>query len=88
MSSNASEMAKKRMDVNGNHVPKDSPMSKERLLLAIPKKGRLFDKCSNILKGAGIRYRRQNRLDVAESSNLPVTIVFLPAADIATVSYR
>lgn len=50
---------------------------------AIPKKGRLFEKVAELLQGAGIDYRREARLDVALSSNLPLTIVFLPAADIA-----
>jgi len=53
------------------------------LRLAIPKKGRLFTKCESILAGAGITYRREARLDVAVCSNLPLTLVFLPAADIA-----
>jgi hypothetical protein len=33
--------------------------------LAIPKKGRLYDKCSKVLEGAGLEYRREARLDVA-----------------------
>lgn len=50
---------------------------------AIPKKGRLYDKCIEILKGAGIAFHREARLDVANCIGLPVTLVFLPAADIA-----
>lgn len=50
---------------------------------AIPKKGRLFDKVSAMLKGAGIEFRREPRLDVALCVGLPITLVFLPAADIA-----
>ena len=50
---------------------------------AIPKKGRLFEKVNDLLKGAGIEYRRENRLDVALCADLPLTLVFLPAADIA-----
>ena len=51
---------------------------------AIPKKGRLYDKCIEMLKGAGIEFNREPRLDVALCLGLPITIVFLPAADIAT----
>ena len=54
-----------------------------RLLFAIPKKGRLFEQVSALLLGADIQYNRKNRLDIALSTNLPIAIVFLPAADIA-----
>lgn len=50
---------------------------------AIPKKGRLYDKVLEILKGSGIEFRREARLDVALCVDLPITLVFLPAADIA-----
>ena len=50
---------------------------------AIPKKGRLYDKVLEMLKGAGIEFRREPRLDVALCVDLPITLVFLPAADIA-----
>lgn len=50
---------------------------------AIPKKGRLYEKCVEMLKGAGIEFRREARLDVALCVGLPITLVFLPAADIA-----
>ncbi|GKY96971.1 hypothetical protein MPSEU_000656000 [Mayamaea pseudoterrestris] len=50
---------------------------------AIPKKGRLFDKVVEMLKGAGIEFRRESRLDIALCVGLPITLVFLPAADIA-----
>ena len=36
------------------------------------------------MKGAGLTYSRLPRLDVAHCKRLPVTLVFLPAADIAT----
>ena len=51
--------------------------------MAVPKKGRLFEKVNDMLKGAGIEYHRENRLDVALCKSLPLTLVFLPAADIA-----
>ena len=50
---------------------------------AIPKKGRLFEKVNAMLKGAGINYRREARLDVALAVDLPITLIFLPASDIA-----
>ncbi|SPO31623.1 probable ATP phosphoribosyltransferase [Ustilago trichophora] len=53
-----------------------------RLLFAIPKKGRLYEKCLEILSGADVQFKRQHRLDVALVQNLPIALVFLPAADI------
>lgn len=50
---------------------------------AIPKKGRLYDKVTEMLSGAGIQFRREPRLDVALCVDLPMTLVFLPASDIA-----
>ena len=57
---------------------------KDRLLFAIPKKGRLHEKCLELLKGADIKFYRRNRLDIALSTNLPIALVFLNASDIAT----
>jgi ATP phosphoribosyltransferase len=34
------------------------------------------------LKGVDIQFRRSNRLDIAISTNLPIALIFLPAADI------
>ncbi|KAJ3013000.1 ATP phosphoribosyltransferase (ATP-PRTase) (ATP-PRT) [Thoreauomyces humboldtii] len=56
----------------------------DRLLFAIPKKGRLHAQCLTLLTGADIQFHRRNRLDIALSTNHPVALVFLPAADIAT----
>ncbi|PBK67215.1 ATP phosphoribosyltransferase [Armillaria solidipes] len=53
-----------------------------RLLFAIPKKGRLYEKCLSILAGADIQFRRHNRLDVCLVQNHPIALVFLPASDI------
>ncbi|KAJ3503029.1 hypothetical protein NLJ89_g8619 [Agrocybe chaxingu] len=53
-----------------------------RLLFAIPKKGRLYEKCLSILAGADIQFRRHQRLDVCLSLNHPIALVFLPASDI------
>ncbi|KAJ7744657.1 ATP phosphoribosyltransferase [Mycena metata] len=53
-----------------------------RLLMAIPKKGRLHEKCLSILSGADIQFRRHNRLDVCLVLNHNIALVFLPASDI------
>ncbi|KAF8516444.1 ATP phosphoribosyltransferase [Hysterangium stoloniferum] len=57
-----------------------------RLLFAIPKKGRLYEKALELLAGADIQFRRSNRLDVCLVQNHPIAlqvpVVFLPAADI------
>ncbi|GAW01045.1 hypothetical protein F5879DRAFT_939410 [Lentinula edodes] len=53
-----------------------------RLLFAIPKKGRLYEKCLSILAGADIQFRRHARLDVCLVLNHPIALVFLPASDI------
>ncbi|WFD22316.1 ATP phosphoribosyltransferase [Malassezia equina] len=54
----------------------------DRLLFAIPKKGRLYETCLTLLNGADIQFKRAHRLDVALVTNLPLALVFLPAADI------
>ncbi|ODV89814.1 hypothetical protein CANCADRAFT_4441 [Tortispora caseinolytica NRRL Y-17796] len=54
----------------------------DRLLFAVPKKGRLYEQCLSLLHGADVQFRRHNRLDIALSTNLQVALVFLPAADI------
>lgn len=59
-------------------------METDMLLLGVPKKGRLYQKCTDILKGIGVDYVRKARTDVAYCKTLPIKIVFLPAKDIAT----
>ncbi|KAK9457631.1 hypothetical protein V1511DRAFT_494163 [Dipodascopsis uninucleata] len=54
----------------------------DRLLFAVPKKGRLYQQCLDLFKGADIQFKRSNRLDIALCTNLPIALVFLPAADI------
>ena len=46
--------------------------------------GRLLEKSLNLLEGADIQFRRESRLDIALVKNLPIALVFLPAADIPT----
>ena len=62
----------------------DKEREAPNILFAVPKKGRLYEKCLKLLEGAGLDYDRPHRLDVAHCTSLPVTLVFLPAADIAT----
>ncbi|KAG5460422.1 MAG: hypothetical protein BJ554DRAFT_7531 [Olpidium bornovanus] len=40
-------------------------------------------KSLQLLAGADIQFHRKSRIDIALSSNLPIALVFLPAADIA-----
>ncbi|CDK25007.1 unnamed protein product [Kuraishia capsulata CBS 1993] len=56
----------------------------DRLLFAVPKKGRLYEKCLSLLQGSDIQFRRSNRLDISLCTNLPIALIFLPAADIPT----
>lgn len=46
----------------------------DRLLLAIPKKGRLYETCISLLNGADIQFKRAHRLDVALVTNLPIAL--------------
>mmetsp|Transcript_60741 Transcript_60741/g.98310 ORF Transcript_60741/g.98310 Transcript_60741/m.98310 type:complete len:320 (-) Transcript_60741:50-1009(-) len=54
------------------------------VLFGVPKKGRIFEDVMKILKGAGLDFKRPERLDVAMCKELSIKIVFLPAADIPT----
>ncbi|KAH7072729.1 ATP phosphoribosyltransferase [Paraphoma chrysanthemicola] len=56
----------------------------DRLLFAVPKKGRLHQVCLDLLHGSDIQFHRHSRLDIALVKNLPLALVFLPAADIPT----
>lgn len=47
---------------------------KDRLLFAIPKKGRLYEKTVELLAGADIKYNRAHRLDVALVQNHPIAL--------------
>lgn len=56
----------------------------DRLLFAVPKKGRLHQQCLDLLSGSDIQFHRHNRLDIALVKNMPLALIFLPAADIPT----
>ncbi|KAJ5204249.1 uncharacterized protein N7498_005128 [Penicillium cinerascens] len=55
-----------------------------RLLFAVPKKGRLQQATLDLLAGSDVQFRRETRLDIALVKNLPIALIFLPAADIPT----
>ena len=57
-------------------------MLSDRMLFAVPKKGRLYEQVMHLLSGADIQFVRKQRLDIAVVSNFPMALVFLPAADI------
>jgi ATP phosphoribosyltransferase len=46
----------------------------DRLLFAVPKKGRLYEKAIQLLAGADIKYNRAHRLDVALVQNYPIAL--------------
>ncbi len=54
-----------------------------RMLFAIPKKGRLFEQCVNYLKRIGLSFRKRDRHDIALCKNMDIAVIFLPAKDIA-----
>jgi ATP phosphoribosyltransferase len=56
----------------------------DRLLFAVPKKGRLQAATLDLLSGSDIQFRREARLDIALVKNHPLALIFLPAADIPT----
>ena len=55
-----------------------------RLLFAVPKKGRLQQSTLDLLAGSDIQFRRETRLDIALVKNHKIALIFLPAADIPT----
>jgi ATP phosphoribosyltransferase len=57
-------------------------MSDKNLRIGIPSKGRLSDLASDLLKEAGLSFRRQNRSLFARVKDKPVDIIFLRTDDI------
>ncbi|CAE6451318.1 unnamed protein product [Rhizoctonia solani] len=62
--------------------PSPTNIFDDRVLFAVPKKGRLHEKCVEMLRSAGLEFTKPNRLDICMAKNMPITLVFLPAADI------
>jgi len=54
----------------------------KRCLMAVPKKGRVHDHAMKLVGGIGLDHHRPERVDVAECIDFPLTLVFLPSADI------
>lgn len=50
--------------------------------MLVSKEGILSQKTLDLLHGADILFKRENRLDIALVLNLPIALIFLPAADI------
>lgn len=46
--------------------------------------GRLLQRSLDLLQGADIQFHRESRLDISIVKNLPIALIFLPAADIPT----
>eukprot|EP01064_Diplonema_japonicum_P038967 TRINITY_DN963_c2_g1_i1.p1 TRINITY_DN963_c2_g1~~TRINITY_DN963_c2_g1_i1.p1 ORF type:complete len:336 (+),score=103.87 TRINITY_DN963_c2_g1_i1:54-1010(+) len=69
-------------NLSGLHPDAATFELRDKLLFAVPKKGRLNEQCLELLERIGLKYRRKPRLDIAFCTNLPVALVFLPAADI------
>ena len=66
------------------NLQRKGTMREGHMLFAIPKKGRLHEKIVEMLRGSGFDYNRPDRLDIAHCKDVPVSLVFLPASDIAT----
>ena len=54
------------------------------MLTRVQTEGRLHQVCLDLLHGSDIQFHRHSRLDIALVKNLPLALVFLPAADIPT----
>ncbi|KAJ2745477.1 ATP phosphoribosyltransferase (ATP-PRTase) (ATP-PRT) [Coemansia sp. BCRC 34301] len=67
-----------------NFINASLPDTSDRMLFAVPKKGRLYDQCLGLLNSIGIEFNRKPRHDIALVTNMPIALIFLPAADIAT----
>jgi ATP phosphoribosyltransferase len=57
----------------------------KNLRIGIPSKGRLSDVAGDLLRQAGLNFRRQNRGLFARVSGLPVDLIFLRTDDIPTL---
>ena len=54
----------------------------DRILIAVPKKGRLKEITLDYLKKIGLSFNQKDRFDISLCSATPLALVFLPAADI------
>ncbi|GFF73731.1 ATP phosphoribosyltransferase [Aspergillus udagawae] len=71
-------------------VPKSKPYDRNdedspaNSYLLFTTEGRLQQATLDLLSGSDIQFRRETRLDIALVKNLPIALIFLPAADIPT----
>lgn len=69
--------------IRGESKDKPSKAKTNKLTIA-SKEGRLQPPTLDLLSGCDIQFRRETRLDIALVKNLPIALIFLPAADIPT----
>ncbi|KAL9126679.1 MAG: hypothetical protein Q9217_004308 [Psora testacea] len=68
-----------------SYVPPAEPENRARNYTSCrPGQGRLQQPTLSLLEGSNIQFRRETRLDIALVKNLPLALIFLPAADIPT----
>lgn len=72
--------------MNSPSPDSNSPaLPQSNLRIGIPSKGRLSELAGDLLKQAGLRFRRQNRGLFARVSGLPIDLTFLRTDDIPTL---
>jgi len=81
LSGTTTEVPMARDPANSTMMPADV-VQQDVVLFGVPKKGAIHEDVMKLLKGAGLDAHRPERLDVATCKELPVKLVFLPAADI------
>ena len=59
--------------------------TEQNLRIGLPSKGRLSDVATELLKQAGLNFRRQSRGLFARVSGLPIDLIFLRTDDIPTL---
>ena len=72
---------KQTMEARDTTFSFDETAEERNCLFAVPKKGRLFEKVSQILAGTGLTLFAESP-GCRHCTSLPITLVFLPAADI------
>lgn len=64
--------------------PSQSTNARTPQLTSLSSEGRLQQATLDLLAGCDVQFRRETRLDIALVKNLPIALIFLPAADIPT----
>lgn len=68
--------------MNSPRTTKGGPKETSKIRLAIPNKGRLFERCHDLLRRMGLDFEAHDRQLSAKVRNLPAEILFLRAGDI------